>query len=64
MNILFNLIIAIILVISSPFLIEPKIYDIVNAQTVEDEVIENTLEAVEEATQGTEEVLKSVNNAS
>ena len=51
MDIFYNSIIAIIIITNSPFFIEPKIYDIVNAQTVvEDEIIENTLEKVEEAT--------------
>jgi myo-inositol-1-phosphate synthase len=50
LNIIFNLIIpTIILIVNSLFVIQPKIYDVVNAQTVENQVIDNTLEKVEEA---------------
>jgi len=63
MNMIYNFIIAIIILIaSSLFFIQPKMYDIVNGQTIEDERIENTLEKIKEGTQGISERMNSSDN--
>jgi cell division protein FtsL len=60
---IYNFIIAIIILIaSSLFFIQPKMYDIVNGQTIEDERIENTLEKIKEGTQGISDRTNSSDN--
>jgi hypothetical protein len=61
---LFYFTISIIVILSFIFFISPNIYTIVNAQNIENEIIENTLDIVKKADAGIAEISKYMKNAS
>jgi hypothetical protein len=61
---LFYFTILIIVILSFIFFISPNIYTIVNAQNIENELIENTLDIVKKADAGIAEISKYLKNAS